>query len=108
MYKRQFEAALPQPRPTLLSIRGLAKLHTTAKRFDDAFKALDTALTKERSATEYWLGIADLYRDTGLATQTKMDKIKSGIITSLDRATALSPESPLTLHRLADYFIIWG
>ena len=103
-----FETALAQPRPTLISIRGLAKLHTAAKRFDDAFKALDTALTKERSDPEYWLGIADLYRDTGLAARTKMDKIKSGIITSLDRATALSPDNPLTLHRLADYYKIWG
>ena len=76
-----FEAALAQPRPTLLSIRGLAKLHTTAKRFDDAFKALDTALTKERSDPEYWLGIADLYRDTGLAARPyapNMGRIKIG------------------------------
>ena len=103
-----FEAALAKANPTLISIRGLAKLHAAAKRFDDAFKALDTALTKERNDPDYWLGIADLYRDTGLAARTKMDKIKSGIITSLDRAGALSPENPLTLHRLADYYKIWG
>jgi tetratricopeptide (TPR) repeat protein len=103
-----FEAALTKARPTLISIRGLAKLHTAAKRFDDAFQALDAALSKERNDPEFWLGIADLYRDTGLAARTKMDKIKSGIITSLDRASALSPENPLTLHRLADYYKIWG
>ena len=103
-----FETALASPRPTLISIRGLAKLHAAAKRFDDAFKVLDTALTKEGFEPEFWLGIADLYRDTGLGARAKMDKIKAGIITSLDKASALKPENPLTLHRLADYYKVWG
>ncbi len=103
-----FETALAKPNPTLISIRGLAKLHAAAKRFDDVFKVLDTALTKEGFEPEFWLGIADLYRDTGLGARAKMDRIKAGIITSLDKASALKPENPLTLHRLADYYKVWG
>ena len=103
-----FKTALASPHPTLISIRGLAKLHAAAKRFDDAFKVLDTALTKNGRKPEFWLGIADLYRDTGLAARAKMDKIKADIITSLDKANALNPENPLTIHRLADYYKIWG
>ncbi len=103
-----FEAALAKPQPTIISIRGLAKLHAAAKRFDDAFKVLDTALAKDNRDPEYWLGLADNYRDTGLVARSKMDKIKAGIITSLDKASALKPENPLTLHRLADYYKMWG
>ena len=99
-----FKTALAKPHPTLISIRALAKLHAAAKRFDDAFKVLDTALTKDKPEPEFWLGIADLYRDTGLAARAKMDKIKAGIITSLDKASAHNPENPLTIHRLADYY----
>ena len=103
-----FETALAERRPTLISIRGLSKLHAEAKRFDDAFKVLDTALTKNKVEPEFWLGIADLYRDIGLAARAKMDRIKAGIITSLDKASAFKPENPLTLHRLADYYKVWG
>ena len=103
-----FEAAISNPNPTLISIRGLSKLLASANRFEDAFKVLDTALTKGKLKAEFWLGVADLYRDIGLAARSKMDKIKSGIITSLDRAIALNPESPLIIHRLADYYKIWG
>ena len=103
-----FKTALAKPHPSLISIRALSKLHAAAKRFDDAFKVLDTALTKEGREPEFWLGIADLYRDIGLAARAKMDKIKAGIITSLDKANALNPENPLTIHRLADYYKIWG
>jgi len=103
-----FETALAKPNPTLISIRGLAKLHAAAKRFDDAFKVLDTALTKDKRTPKFWLGLADNYRDTGLATRAKVDRIKTGIIACLDKASALEPEDPLTLHRLADYYKIWG
>ena len=103
-----FETALAERRPTLISIRGLSKLHAEAKRFDDAFKVLDTALTKNKVEPEFWIGIADLYRDIGLAARAKMDRIKAGIITSLDKASAFKPENPLTLHRLADYYKVWG
>ena len=103
-----FETALAKPNPTLISIRGLAKLHAAAKRFDDAFKVLDTALTKDKRTPKFWLGLADNYRDTGLAARTKVDRIKTGIIACLDKASALEPEDPLTLHRLADYYKIWG
>ena len=103
-----FETALAKPNPTLISIRGLAKLHAAAKRFDDAFKVLDTALTKDKRTPKFWLGLADNYRDTGLAARTKVDRIKTGIIACLDNASALEPEDPLTLHRLADYYKIWG
>ena len=103
-----FEAALALPHTTILSINGLAKLHAAAKRFDEAFNVLDTALTKANLNPKFWLALADLYRDTGLAARAKMDKIKAGIITSLDRASALDPENPLTLHRLADYYKVWG
>ena len=65
-----FETALAKPNPTLISIRGLAKLHAAAKRFDDAFKVLDTALTKDKRTPKFWLGLADNYRDTGLAART--------------------------------------
>ena len=103
-----FGSALAKSNPTLISVRGLAKLHAAAKRFDDAFKVLDTAFTKDKREPEFWLGIADLYRDTGIAARSKMDRIKAGIITSLDKASALKPESPLILHRLADYYKVWG
>jgi tetratricopeptide (TPR) repeat protein len=103
-----FEVALAKPNPTLISIRGLAKLHAAAKRFDDAFKVLDTALTKDKRTPEFWLGLADNYRDIGLAARAKVDRIKTGIIACLDKASALEPEDPLTLHRLADYYKIWG
>ena len=103
-----FGIALAKSNPTLISVRGLAKLHAAAKRFDDAFKVLDTALTKDKREPEFWLGIADLYRDTGIAARSKMDRIKAGIIASLDKASALKPESPLILHRLADYYKVWG
>jgi len=103
-----FETALAKPNPTLISIRGLAKLHAAAKRFDDAFKVLDTALTKDKRTPKFWLGLADNYRDTGLAARAKVDRIKTGIIACLDKASALEPEDPLTLHRLADYYKIWG
>ena len=103
-----FETALANPNPTLISIRGLAKLHAAAKRFDDAFKVLDTALTKDKRTPKFWLGLADNYRDTGLAARAKVDRIKTGIIACLDKASALEPEDPLTLHRLADYYKIWG
>jgi len=103
-----FGSALAKSNPTLISVRGLAKLHAAAKRFDDAFKVLDTAFTKDKREPEFWLGIADLYRDTGIAARAKMDRIKAGIITSLDKASALKPESPLILHRLADYYKVWG
>jgi tetratricopeptide (TPR) repeat protein len=103
-----FETALANPNPTLISIRGLAKLHAAAKRFDDAFKVLDTALTKDKRTPEFWLGLADNYRDIGLAARAKVDRIKTGIIACLDKASALEPEDPLTLHRLADYYKIWG
>jgi len=102
-----FGSALAKSNPTLISVRGLAKLHAAAKRFDDAFKVLDTAFTKDKREPEFWLGIADLYRDTGIAARAKMDRIKAGIITSLDKACALKPESPLILHRLADYYKVW-
>ena len=102
-----FGSALAKSNPTLISVRGLAKLHAAAKRFDDAFKVLDTAFTKDNREPEFWLGIADLYRDTGIAARAKMDRIKAGIITSLDKASALKPESPLILHRLADYYKVW-
>ena len=102
-----FGSALAKSNPTLISVRGLAKLHAAAKRFDDAFKVLDTAFTKDKREPEFWLGIADLYRDTGIAARAKMDRIKAGIITSLDKASALKPESPLILHRLADYYKVW-
>ena len=102
-----FGSALAKSNPTLISVRGLAKLHAAAKRFNDAFKVLDTALTKDKREPEFWLGIADLYRDTGIAARSKMDRIKAGIITSLDKASALKPESPLILHRLADYYKVW-
>ena len=103
-----FGSALAKSNPTLISVRGLAKLHAAAKRFDDAFKVLDTAFTKDKREPEFWLGIADLYRDTGIAARSKMDRIKTGIIASLDKASALKPESPLILHRLADYYKVWG
>ena len=103
-----FETALAKPNPTLISIRGLAKLHAAAKRFDDAFKVLDTALTKDKRTPKFWLGLADNYRDIGLAARAKVDRIKTGIIACLDKASALEPEDPLTLHRLADYYKIWG
>ena len=103
-----FETALAKPNPTLISIRGLAKLHAAAKRFDDAFKVLDTALTKDKRTPKFWLGLADNYRDIGLAARAKVDRITTGIIACLDKASALEPEDPLTLHRLADYYKIWG
>lgn len=103
-----FGSALAKSNPTLISVRGPAKLHAAAKRFDDAFKVLDTAFTKDKREPEFWLGIADLYRDTGIAARSKMDRIKAGIIASLDKASALKPESPLILHRLADYYKVWG
>ena len=103
-----FEVAVAKGQPTLISIRGLAKLHAAAKRFDDAFKVLDTALTKNKPQPEFWIGIADLYRDTGLAAKSKISDIKTGIIAALDKADALGPENPLTIHRLADYYKLWG
>jgi tetratricopeptide (TPR) repeat protein len=103
-----FGIALAKSNPTLISVRGLSKLHAAANRFDDAFKVLDTALTKDKREPEFWLGIADLYRDTGIAARAKMDRIKAGIITSLNKASALKPESPLVLNRLADYYKVWG
>ena len=41
-----FEAALALPHTTSVCINGLAKLYTKDKRYDDAFRVLDTALTK--------------------------------------------------------------
>ena len=99
---------MAQGQPTLISIRGLTKLHSAAKHFDEAFKVLDTALTKDKPQPEFWIGIADLYRDTGLAAKSKISDIKTGIIAALDKANALKPESPLTIHRLADYYKLWG
>ena len=103
-----FKTAVAQGQPTLISIRGLTKLHSAAKHFDEAFKVLDTALTKDKPQPEFWIGIADLYRDTGLAAKSKISDIKTGIIAALDKANALKPESPLTIHRLADYYKLWG
>ena len=66
-----FKTAVAQGQPTLISIRGLTKLHSAAKHFDEAFKVLDTALTKDKPQPEFWIGIADLYRDTGLAAKSR-------------------------------------
>ena len=56
-----FKTAVAQGQPTLISIRGLTKLHSAAKHFDEAFKVLDTALTKDKPQPEFWIGIAYLY-----------------------------------------------
>ena len=74
----------------------------------DSQSSIDTALTKDKPQPEFWIGIADLYRDTGLAAKSKISDIKTGIIAALDKANALKPESPLTIHRLADYYKLWG
>jgi len=103
-----FEAAVNKRQPTLISIRGLTKLHSAAKRFDEAFKVLEKVLTKDKPQPEFWIGIADLYRDTGLTAKTKINEIKSGVITALDKANGLKPDSPLTIHRLADNYKLWG
>ena len=63
--------------PSLISIRGLTKIHSSAKRHDQAFKVLEKTLTKEKKEPEFWIGIADLYRDTGLAAKAEINKIRS-------------------------------
>ena len=103
-----FEAALALPHTTSVCINGLAKLYTKDKRYDDAFRVLDTALTKANLSPKFWIHLVDLYTITGLASQTNRDKIKVSIMKCLNRAVALEPEDPLTLHRLADYYKVWG
>ena len=104
----EFEIAAGKANPSLISIRGLTTIHSSAKRHDQAFKVLEKTLTKEKKEPEFWIGIADLYRDTGLSAKAEINKIKAGILASLDKAESLNPDNPLTIHRLADYYKLWG
>ena len=104
----EFETALGKSQPTLISIRGLTKIYSSANRHDKAFKALETSLKKNKKQPEFWIGIADLYRDTGLSAKADINKIKSGVLAALDKAEVLKPENPLTILRLADYYKLWG
>ena len=104
----EFENAIEKEQPTLISIRGLTKIHSTAKRLDKAFEVLEISLKKNIKEAEFWIGIADLYRDTGLAAKADINKIKAGVLASLNKAEVLKPENPLTIHRLADYYKLWG
>jgi len=104
----EFETAIGKPQPTLISIRGLTKIYSSTKRYDKAFKTLENSLKKNKKQSEFWIGIADLYRDTGLAAKADINKIKSGVLAALNKAEALKPENPLTIHRLADYYKLWG
>ena len=104
----EFENAIEKEQPTLISIRGLTKIHSSAKRLDKAFEVLEISLKKNIKEAEFWIGIADLYRDTGLAAKADINKIKAGVLASLNKAEVLKPENPLTIHRLADYYKLWG
>ena len=104
----EFENAIEKEQPTLISIRGLTKIHSLAKRHDKAFETLEISLKKNKTQPEFWIGIADLYRDTGLAAKADIKKIKAGVLTSLNKAEVLKPENPLTIHRIADYYKLWG
>ena len=104
----EFENAIEKEQPTLISIRGLTKIHSSAKRLDKAFEVLEISLKKNIKKAEFWIGIADLYRDTGLAAKADINKIKAGVLASLNKAEVLKPENPLTIHRLADYYKLWG
>ena len=104
----EFENAIEKEQPTLISIRGLTKIHSSAKRLDKAFEVLEISLKKNIKEAEFWIGLADLYRDTGLAAKADINKIKAGVLASLNKAEVLKPENPLTIHRLADYYKLWG
>ena len=104
----EFENAIEKEQPTLISIRGLTKIHSSAKRLDKAFEVLEISLKKNIKEAEFWIGIADIYRDTGLAAKADINKIKAGVLASLNKAEVLKPENPLTIHRLADYYKLWG
>lgn len=104
----EFETAIGKAQPTLISIRGLTKIHSSAKRHDKAFETLEISLKKNKTQPEFWIGIADLYRDTGLAAKADINKIKAGVLAALNKAEVLKPENPLTIHRIADYYKLWG
>ena len=69
-------------------------MYSSANRHDKAFKTLETSLKKNKKQPEFWIGIADLYRDTGLSAKADINKIKSGVLAALDKAEVLKPENP--------------